>query len=71
VPAPVGTPVRLATRAPTFVVPVGVPYDALMFAMVWHYWIGVALAIGAVATIAGVFANYLKKVESIRYPKGR
>ena len=42
-----------------------------MFAMIWHYWIGVALAIGAVATIAGVGANYLRKVESTRYPKGR
>jgi hypothetical protein len=42
-----------------------------MFAVVWHYWIGVALAIGAVGTIGAVGASYLKKVESIRYPKGR
>jgi len=42
-----------------------------MFAMIWHYWIGVVLAVGAVATIASVGANYLRKVESTRYPKGR
>ena len=52
-------------------VPPVVPYDALMLAVVWHYWIGVALAIGAVATIGALGVNYLKKVESIRYPKGR
>jgi hypothetical protein len=42
-----------------------------MLAVVWHYWIGVALAIGAVGTIAAVAGAYLKKVESIRYPKGK
>jgi hypothetical protein len=42
-----------------------------MFAVVWHYWIGVALAVGAVGTMGAVLAAYLKKVESIRYPKGR
>jgi hypothetical protein len=43
----------------------------LMFAVVWHYWIGVVLALGALATIGGVAANYFRKVESTRYPKGR
>jgi hypothetical protein len=42
-----------------------------MFAVVWHYWIGVAIAIGAVATLVAVIAGYLKTVESTRYPKGR
>lgn len=42
-----------------------------MIGVVWHYWIGVALAIGAVATMGGVLAAYLKKVEATRYPKGR
>ena len=60
-----------APSRPTCAVPAAVPYDALMLAVVWHYWIGVALAIGAVATIGALGANYLKKVESIRYPKGR
>ena len=42
-----------------------------MFAVVWHYWIGVALALGALATMASLVGNYLRKVESTRYPKGR
>ena len=57
--------------AATCVVPAAVPYDACMLAVVWHYWIGVALAIGAVGTIGAMGAAYMKKVESIRYPKGR
>jgi hypothetical protein len=42
-----------------------------MFAVVWHYWIGVALIIGAVATVGSLVVGYLKNVESTRYPKGR
>jgi hypothetical protein len=42
-----------------------------MFAVIWHYWIGVALAIGAIATLAAVIVGYFGKVESTRYPKGR
>ena len=42
-----------------------------MLAVVWHYWIGVALVLGAVVTLGALVAGYLKKVESPRYPKGR
>jgi len=42
-----------------------------MLAVVWHYWIGAALVIGAVLTIAALAAGYLRTVESTRYPKGR
>ena len=42
-----------------------------MFAVVWHYWIGVLLALGAVMTIVALAVGYLKTVESTRYPKGR
>ena len=42
-----------------------------MFAMVWHFWIGVVLSVGALVTLVGIGANYLRKVESTRYPKGR
>jgi hypothetical protein len=42
-----------------------------MFAVVWHYWVGVAIAIGAVATLVAMVVGYLKTVESTRYPKGR
>ncbi|HEY7072738.1 MAG TPA: hypothetical protein VH479_21595 [Acidimicrobiales bacterium] len=42
-----------------------------MLAVVWHYWIGAALVIGAVLTIAAMGVGYLRSVESTRYPKGR
>lgn len=42
-----------------------------MFAVIWHFWLGVALAIGAVATVAMMVAGYFRTVESQRYPKGR
>ncbi len=38
-------------------------------AVVWHWWIGVFLAAGAVLTIIAVVAGYLAKVENPRYPK--
>jgi hypothetical protein len=46
-------------------------YDAPMFAVVWHYWIGVALILGVVGTLGMLAVGYLKSVESTRYPKGR
>lgn len=42
-----------------------------MPSMVWHYWIGVALAAGGVASILAMVAGYLRKVQAMRYPKGR
>lgn len=39
--------------------------------MIWHYWIGVALALGVVLTLVMLGVGYLKNVESTRYPKGR
>ena len=43
----------------------------VMFAVIWHYWLGVALALGAVATIGMMVVGYFKTVESQRYPKGK
>ena len=43
----------------------------VMFAVIWHFWLGVALAIGAVATVIAMVAGYFRTVESQRYPKGR
>ena len=40
-----------------------------MLAVVWHYWIGVALVLGAVGTLAALGVGYLTKVQSTRYPK--
>jgi hypothetical protein len=39
--------------------------------MIWHYWIGVLLALGVVLTLVMLGVGYLKNVESTRYPKGR
>ena len=39
--------------------------------MIWHYWIGVALALGVVLTLVMLGVGYLKNVESTRYPTGR
>jgi hypothetical protein len=41
-----------------------------MFAVVWHYWIGLLLAIGSVATIVATAVGYVVKVQAPRYPKG-
>jgi hypothetical protein len=38
-------------------------------AKVWHYWIAVPLAIGAVVTALAVVAGYLKRVQSVKYPR--
>ena len=40
-------------------------------AMVWHYWLGVAIAIGAIVGAVALVAGYFKTVESTRYPKER
>lgn len=36
---------------------------------VWHYWIGVPLAFGAVAAVVGTFIGYFRKMNSLKYPK--
>ena len=38
-------------------------------AKVWHYWIAVPLAIGAVLTALAVVAGYLRRVQSVKYPR--
>lgn len=40
-----------------------------MFAVIWHFWIGLFLAIGSLATIIAIVVGYFAKVESPRYPK--
>jgi amino acid permease len=41
-----------------------------MLAVIWHYWVGVVLAIASVLTLVGLVAQYFFKVERTRYPKG-
>ncbi len=40
-----------------------------MLAVVWHWWIGFFLAIGALATVIAVIVGYLNLVEAKRYSK--
>jgi formate-dependent nitrite reductase membrane component NrfD len=45
--------------------------DAKSTSPVWHYWIAVPIALGAIAAVITVVALYLKNVTSTRYPKGQ
>ena len=38
-------------------------------AQVWHYWIAVPLAAGAVLAVVATVAGYLAKVERIKHPR--
>jgi hypothetical protein len=41
----------------------------LLAAKVWHYWIAVPLAAGAVLAVPALVVGYLRKVQSLKYPK--
>ncbi len=43
----------------------------VLAAKVWHYWIAVPLAAGAILAVVAVVAGYLKKVQSVKYPPQR
>ena len=50
------------------------PYAGRMFAAaagetVWHYWLGVALAIPAVGLVFATIIGYVRKVVMPRYPR--
>jgi hypothetical protein len=36
---------------------------------VWHYWIGVPLAVGSVGAVVATFIGYFRKMSSLKYPK--
>ncbi len=38
-------------------------------AQVWHFWLAVPLAAGAVLTVLALIAGYVAKVVAPRYPK--
>jgi hypothetical protein len=40
-----------------------------MVAVVWHYWIGLALAVGVILTLVAIAAGYVARVEMQKYPK--
>jgi hypothetical protein len=41
----------------------------MVLAVVWHWWIGVFLAAGAVLALLAVIAGYVAKVQAPRYPR--
>lgn len=41
----------------------------MVSAVVWHYWIGIVLVIGAIFTVLAFVVGYVVKTNSIRYPK--
>jgi hypothetical protein len=40
-----------------------------VLAVVWHFWIAVALAVPAVLLVIGLIVTYVRKVEMPRYPR--
>jgi hypothetical protein len=38
-------------------------------AKVWHYWIGVPLAIGSVAAVVATVVGYFRKMNALKYPR--
>lgn len=41
----------------------------MVTAVIWHYWIGLALFLGAILTVIAVIVGYLLRVQSLKYPK--
>ena len=41
----------------------------VLAAEIWHYWIGVVLALAAILTVVGLAVAYVVTVERPRYPK--
>jgi hypothetical protein len=38
-----------------------------MLAVIWHYWIGVAIVLGALVLMVVMVAQYLSKTQSPKY----
>lgn len=41
----------------------------MLLAVVWHWWIGVFLAIGAIVALLATIAGYIAKVQAPKYPR--
>jgi hypothetical protein len=41
----------------------------MLLAVVWHWWIGFFLAIGAIVALLATIVGYIAKVQSPRYPR--
>jgi amino acid permease len=42
---------------------------APVFAVVWHFWIAVLIAVPAILLVIGLVVSYVRKVEMPRYPR--
>jgi hypothetical protein len=40
-----------------------------MLAVVWHFWIAVAIALGAILAVVAIVLGYVYKVVMPRYPR--
>ncbi len=40
-----------------------------MLAVIWHFWIGLVLAIGAAFAVISLVIGYFVKVQNPKYPK--
>lgn len=43
----------------------------MSLAVIWHYWIGVVLALSVIGVTAAVIAGYFQKVVRPKYPSKR
>jgi hypothetical protein len=43
----------------------------MVFAVVWHFWLGLVLVIGAILFVVATLGGYLFKVTRSRYPTNR
>jgi amino acid permease len=41
----------------------------MVVAVVWHFWIAVAIVVPSFLLVIGVVIQYLRKVEMPRYPR--
>ena len=42
-----------------------------MFAVIFHFWLGLILTAVAGLAVVGIIAGYIKKVVAPQYPNGR
>ncbi len=47
----------------------GLTLANMTLAVVWHFWIAVPLAFGAVVAVIATIVGYLNKVTATRYPR--
>jgi hypothetical protein len=42
-----------------------------MFAVVWHYWIGVSVFLLGMFVVVGLIGQYLSKTQAPKYPRNK